>query len=420
MGMRSKKFSIGSTAILAIFTITLFLTGPRALGQQERVLHVFNNNGKDSEQPSSSLIFDAAGNLYGTTSGGGVYRAGTAFELSLSSSGWHEEELHNFGLNSVDGVSPAGGLIFDAAGNLFGTTTDGGLHGYGTVFELTPLAGGGSIEKVLHNFNNDGVDGIYPYGGVIFDGAGNLYGTASAGGVYGYGTVFELTPTGTGGWQENVLHDFGVNGSDGVTPFAGVIFDAAGNLYGTTFNGGADGGPNGGGTVFELTSAGGGSWTETVLRSFVVNGRGGSNPGALIVDASGNLYGPAFYGGSTGAGAVFELTHTAVGWMEKLLHNFQYSDGAFPNGLIFDAAGNLYGTTFSGGAYSFYGTVFELSPTASGGWTQKVLYSFNPNNSGGVSPAAGVILDSSGNVYGTTSAGGNGFGTAFELLNFQP
>src|SRR5271167_2273777 len=478
--MRGKRLSIGVRAALAIFTVTVLVTSTwAATNWKEKVLHTFSDNGTDGADPEAGLIFDAAGNLYGTTYVGGAYGEGTVFELTpAAGGGWTERVLYSFcsQRSCTDGETPGAGLIFDAAGNLYGTTSGGGTGTYfGTVFELTPTAGGGWMEQVLHSFN--GGDGYWPFAGLIFDAAGNLYGTTYVGGAYGegtvfeltpaagggwtervlysfcsqrsctdgetpgaglifdaagnlygttsgggtgtyFGTVFELTPTAGGGWMEQVLHSF--NGGDGYWPFAGLIFDAAGNLYGTTYVGGA----YGEGTVFELTPAAGGGWTERVLYSFCSQRSctDGETPGAgLIFDAAGNLYGTTS-GGGTGTyfGTVFELTPTAGGgWMEQVLHSFNGGDGYWPfAGLIFDAAGNLYGTTYVGGAYG-EGTVFELTPAAGGGWTERVLYSFCSQRSctDGETPGAGLIFDAAGNLYGTTSGGGTGtyFGTVFEL-----
>jgi uncharacterized repeat protein (TIGR03803 family) len=224
----------------------------------------------------------------------------------LMTSTWaaaQEKVLYNFG-NGTDGVAPQAGLVMDAAGNLYGTTYNGGTYNYGTVFELTPAAGGGWTEMVLHNFNNDGVDGAYPHAGLIFDAAGNLYGTTHSGGTHNAscsndcGTVFELTPSAGGTWTEKVLYDFYSIRTDGAFPASSLIFDGAGNLYGTTIFGGASGAGNG--TVFELTPAAGGGWTERVLYSF---GADGIWPYAgLIFDAAGNLYGTTSFGGTVGWG----------------------------------------------------------------------------------------------------------------------
>ena len=217
----------------------------------EKVLHDFSQAGGEGTFPLDRLIFDAAGNLYGTTLAGGIpgIDGGTVFELMPAAGGhWTEQVLHEFG-NGSDGYAPFAGLIFDAAGNLYGTTSTGGTYFHGAVFELTPNRSGGWTETVQYSFQGYPTDGDGPMAGLIFDAAGNLYGTTYFGGTYGPGTAFELTPTQGGGWTETVLHNFG-NGTDGVWPDAGLIFDPAGNLHGTTEHGGTY---NYYGTVFELT-----------------------------------------------------------------------------------------------------------------------------------------------------------------------
>jgi uncharacterized repeat protein (TIGR03803 family) len=400
--------------VLTMFTLVLFAAG--VASAQEKLLHVFDKNGKDGLNPNAGLIFDASGNLYGTTVSGGVNLFGTVFELSPTAGRtWTEKTLHNFANNGSDGISPYGSLIFDSAGRLYGTTAGGGAAGAGTVFELKRAAGGVWTETLLHSFADDGVDGEEPYGALVFNSAGNLYGTTGGGGVYGTGTVFELTPT-RGGWTETVLHSFNYSSNDGYGPASGPIFDAKGNLYGTTDHGGT----YGGGTVFELTPAAGGSWTETILYSFGASDSDAANPVAgLIFDATGNLYGTTVDGGSYGYGAVFELMPEEGGsWTEKLLHSFNNNgnDGYSPYAsLIFDSAGNLYGTTYQGGAHND-GTVFELMPKAGGIWMEKELHSFDDNGKDGFSPYAGLTFDSTGNLYGTTYQGGlYNFGAVFEI-----
>src|ERR1019366_9536867 len=253
--MQGKTLSIGLRAVLAIIAATLFVTSTWAQ-THEQVLHSFGN-GTDGANPQAGLIVDAAGNLYGTTVGGGTYGYGTVFELTPNGSGgWTEKVLYSFCSQAYcpDGSEPYAGLIFDAVGNLYGTTLDGGTNWFGgTVFELTPAGGGSWTETVLHSFNKNGTDGANPYAGLIFDAVGNLYGTTEEGGTYGYGTVFELTPAAGGVWTEKVLHNFNNNGTDGGTPYAGLIFDAARNLYGTT----AGGGTYYSGTVFRVNANGG-------------------------------------------------------------------------------------------------------------------------------------------------------------------
>src|SRR5271167_1758353 len=352
--MRSKRLSTGLRAALAIFAVSVLVTSTWAVTHwSDKVLHNFNDNGTDGYYPYASLIFDAAGNLYGTTSFGGAYGYGTVFELTpTAGGGWTETVLHSFG-NGTDGAEPYASLIFDAAGNLYGTTQYGGIYHVGTAFELTPTAGGGWTATVLYNFGSrsgSGTDGYWP-SSLILDAAGNLYGTTQRGGTYSWGIAFELTPAG-GSWTETVLHSFG-NGTDGLWPQARLIFGATGNLYGTT----QFGGTHGVGTVFELTPTADGGWTEQVLHNFGSSGTDGAfTQAGLIFDAAGNLYGTTFEGGSYILGTVFELTPTAGGgWTETVLHSFgNGTDGAYPYAsLIFDAVGNLYGTTQHGGTYNF-------------------------------------------------------------------
>jgi uncharacterized repeat protein (TIGR03803 family) len=245
---------------------------------------------------------------------GGTHGAGTVFELTPQTDrSWSERILHNFNDNGTDGAQPRAGLIFDADGNLYGTTSTGGADGEGTVFELSPKAGGGWAERILHSFSHKSTDGRNPVGGLILDAAGNLYGTTVEGGssescvnsyVTSCGTVFELTPHAGGGWSEKVLHNFVLSATDGVNPQAGLIYDNAGNLYGTTYSGGA----YNYGTAFELSPQAGGGWTQTLLHSFG-SGTDASTPTAgLIFGSNGSLYGTGFYGGAYSDGAVFEIT----------------------------------------------------------------------------------------------------------------
>jgi uncharacterized repeat protein (TIGR03803 family) len=265
---------------------------------------------------------------------------------------------------------PIGGLIFDAAGNLYGTTGLGGAHGFGTVFQLTPNADGSWKEKVLHHFTG-GNDGGTPNACPIFDLAGNLYGTTQFGGTSKNGTVFKLTPNADGSWTESVLHNF--NGADGSDLEGGLILDQAGNLYGTTFFGGSrgscPGSDSGCGTVFQLTPNADGSWKEKVLHHFTGGAQGAEPYAGLILDQAGNLYGTAEFGGDlsfcmrAGCGVVFKLAPNSKGeWTETVLHYFVDHPGARPlAGLIFDATGNMYSTTLGDGFMSS-GSVFEITP----------------------------------------------------------
>lgn len=274
------------------------------------VLHNFGGHG-DGTSPTAGLTWDAAGNLYGADTRGAGGN-GHVFQLTPNLDGsWTETILHTF-KGDKDGAYPdTGNLIFDAAGNLYGTTAAGGGRdctewgagewpGCGTVFEFTPNTDGTWTEKVLHRFS--GPDGEAPENALIFDNSGNLYGTTLFGGAYGAGTVFELTPNADGGWKEKLLYQF-TGGNDGANPYARGIFDSAGNLYGTTSSGGA----YGYGNVFELMPSTNGRWKERVLHQFT-GGSDGANPYAgLIFDAAGNLYGTAISGGNSGNGVVFEI-----------------------------------------------------------------------------------------------------------------
>lgn len=422
--MRSRKLSLGLTAVLASTLSTLISAGAPAAAQQETVLHSFPSSSKDGVGPTGNLIFDASGNLYGTTYVGGSSTAcpgnpgcGIVFELTpTAGGGWTEKILHQF--NNTGGDEPQG-LIFDGAGNLYGVALSGGSTQAGIVYELTPSANGTWTEKVLHTFTT--TEGFPPHPGLVFDATGNLYGTTGAGGTYNYGIVFELVHSANGSWTAKTLHNFNKNGFDGYDPDGGLIIDAAGNLYGTTYLGGA----YGAGTAFELQHSSGGAWTEKNLHNFDNNGNtDGYYPDAgLVFDATGNLYGTTSAGGTYSFGTAFELSPVSGGkWHEAVLHSFSATaeDGGLPYaGLTVDAAGNLYGTTSDGGAYLYSGAVFELSPASGGSWHETLLHSFGSGTDGSL-PNGSVILDGAGNLYGTTYRGGaygtgTQGGTVFEL-----
>ena len=410
------------SAIITIFGFLIAATSVSA-ATQEKVLASFD--GTNGFIPIAGLVFDASGNLYGTTFSGGTNNLGAVFEVVHGRGGeWTKRTLYNFcsATGCVDGTNPQGGLVVDKAGNLYGTAATGGGNGFGAVFELVKGRHGKWKEKVLHNFNFDGADGYYPLSSLIFDSAGNLDGTTEWGGAYNSGTVFSLTKVAGHGWTEQIMYSFNDNGEDGYAPYASVIFDKAGNLYGTTALGGASGtgcGGQGCGTVFELTLGSNGNWIEAVLHSFMDDGKSGFKPwGGVVIDGSGNLYGTTNAGGPVsagcgngGCGVVFELTPLGGGnWSEKVLHHFQDdgSDGyGSVAGLALDAKGNLYGTTYYGGAYND-GIAFEVVP-AKKRWIEKVLHTFDWSLTvkDGSSPGSGLIFDSSGNLYGTTENGGD-------------
>jgi uncharacterized repeat protein (TIGR03803 family) len=350
---------------------TVFELSPPGTGSKkwtQTVLHHFSTNVKDGIYPDSSVILDAQGNLYGTTSEGGTNDAGVVFELVRPANGsdkWKYIVLHRF-TGGSDGGTPHGTLVFGADGDLYGTAGFGGTTGAGLVFQLAPRDHGQWKETILFNFGNDATGG-YPYSRPIFDAAGNLYGTTLNGGNTGNGVVFELSPPGSGGkqWTETVLHSFDAT-NDGVEPRMGVIMDSAGNLYGTTESGGSVGY----GAIFEVSppTGQGQGWTESVIYNFGFSPDGGS-PGlsGLVMDESGDLFGTTETGGTLHHGVVFELAppgQQGGSWTESVLHTFADApDGAQPEaGLTFGTGGLLYGTTFYGGTTNESGTVFQVKP----------------------------------------------------------
>jgi uncharacterized repeat protein (TIGR03803 family) len=435
-----RTYSLVRILLLGIGALMATILAPHAgaAGYREEVLHRFcvpgggrcPHDAGDGIGPRGGLIGDMAGNLYGTTVVGGNRSAGVVFELTPDRrrpSGWAEEVLYSFCQrpHCVDGRLANAGLIIDAAGNLYGTTSaSGGAGSGGTVFELTPNATRTEwTETVLHRFcaRSQCADGRAPAASLIMDAVGNLYGTTVVGGANDAGTVFELTPNANGaGWTETVLYSFcrQSNCTDGAQPEAGLIFDAGGNLYGTTQFGGGGCRGVGCGTAFMLTppTAGETEWTETVVHKFR-GGTDGATPFAgLAMDAAGNLYGTTQAGGVNVGGTVFALTPNVSKsrWRETVLYRFcthpQCADGRHPEaGLIVDAAGKLYGTTTLGGARE-HGVVFVLTPdkTRTSGWTETVVHTFCRQNGcpDGEQPQAGLIADSAGNLYGTTSIGG--------------
>jgi uncharacterized repeat protein (TIGR03803 family) len=431
----SRIRSLGTLSVGLLVSILILVAAPGIWAQSKyRVLHTFTL-GRDGTEPVAGLIFDQAGNLYGTTTRGGASNSGTVFKLTPNADGgWRESVLYSFCslMNCSDGAEPFGALIFDAAGNLYGTTVSG--SGGGVVFKLTPNPDGSWSESVLYTFASS-QDGLYPACGLIFDQAGNLYGTTTQGGTaYYHGTVFKLTPNPDGSWTENVLHSF--TGRNGSFPDAGVIFDRFGNLYGTTANGGNRAGQCSGtgcGVVFELTPNPNGIWTESVLHEFTGGKDGGHSNSGLIFDQKGNLYGTATIAGNldqckrtfrSGCGVVFQLTPNTDGrWSESVLHTFSGGKrGSNPSAsLTFDQGGNLYGTTVNGGVPGLCplkvgcGVVFKLAPNANRGWSETVLHRFYDHP--GANPLAGVIFDATGNLYGTTlgDGGTTTLGSVFEI-----
>jgi uncharacterized repeat protein (TIGR03803 family) len=410
--MPQKKRSTAPAKALMTVAMALILVINASAGSRYKVLHAFTG-GNDGGGLWGSLLLDKQGNVYGTTIAGGPKgKGGTAFRQSRQANGaWSQTVLYNFCSQSgcKDGGGPTADLIFDPEGNLYGTTVGGGDHHSGVAFELTHGSQDWD-ESILYNFcaKPKCSDGGSPHAGLVMDKAGKMYGTGYA--------AFELSG-GSGGWKETVLHDFTGQHGDGSGPYA-VVMDAAGNLYGETNMGGSTRCGGGCGTVYELQPTSGGGWKEHILHDFGAVGDGTFPGGVLILDGMGNLYGITEGGGATGNGTVYRLTPQSDGrWKETILHNFTGgANGDGPGGgVVMDKAGNLYGTTIAGGDSNCgCGVVYKLAPGSNGKWSYTVLHSFIGYD--GAQPAASPILDSKGNLYGTTITGGaGGYGVAFEI-----
>lgn len=434
----NKRINLQTASFRHVLTIvlgfTVMVATHMAQAQTYTVIHNFQG-GADGQEPNYGLTIDASGNLYGTTFSGDL-GTGTVFMLSPQNSIWVLTPLYMFSGGS-DGAAPYAAVVFGPDGSLYGTTgfggkpnpactTGGGYTGCGTVFNLKNPAlqqvdapSGFWTETVLYDFTGLS-DGANPDGArLIFDQAGNLYGTAFGGGSTncngGCGLVYELVPSKGGGWTEKVLYSF-TGTPDGASPWAGVIFDQSGNLYGTTELGGA----YGYGTVFELTPSGSG-WTEKVLYNFQNQADGGRPYAGLIFDPSGNLIGATTTGGVGSGGTAFELTPSGSGWTFQTLYPFTGSPGQLTGGptasLVMDNGGNLYGATAGDGTYS-KGAVFKLTQSG-GSWTYTSLYDFTGGNDGRT-PRSNLVFDKYGNLYGTATGGPdlpacNACGLVFEI-----
>jgi uncharacterized repeat protein (TIGR03803 family) len=391
------------------------LTAPTQ-SQTFTVLHEFYG-GPDGYQPQDGPIQDARGNLYGTSEQGGVgyYAYGVAFKLSNVHSNWVVSTLAEFGRDE-NGYYPYAGLTFAPDLSIYGTTGSGGVgcggNGCGTVFRLTPPA---NVPRTVYNpysrtviYRFSGPDGESPLGRLIFDRVGNMYGTTAGGGPHGAGTIFQLTQIGSQ-WTLTTLYGFG-DGADGGQPWGELVMDAAGNLYGTNNQGG---GLCYCGVVFELSPSAGG-WTYQVLHTFVPAVDGGWPHAGLTLDAAGNLYGTTSTYGPNGGGTVFELSPASGGWNFNVIYALSGGSGDGPAGrLLLDSAGDLYGTTQLNGAND-EGSVFKLTPQ-NGSWVYTSLHDFTffPD---GAEPKGNLLMDSSGNLYGMTSYGGQyGGGNVWEI-----
>jgi uncharacterized repeat protein (TIGR03803 family) len=378
-------------------------SGPVA-AQTYNVIYTFSGCA-DGYSPTSTLLTDGSGSLYGTTEYGGsncgTQGKGVVFRLRRAGAGWIESPIHTF-TSGDDGISPymSAGLTVGPDGGFYGTTPFGGHFGEGVVFRVRPPLRACTTtlcpwaEDILYSFV--GSDGSNPEGNVIFDSAGNIYGTTENGGS-NFGTVFQLTRNGSG-WTKSLIGDVG-----GVL-FAGVTMDRDGNLYGVNFEGGL-----GLGQVFQLTRSGMG-WTEHIIHTFG-QGEGGGSVAGLVMDGAGNLYGATLYGSPEGGGVVYQLSPSGGGWIYRMLHDFGRAFGA-ESTLTMDADGNLYGTSNATGAG--FGSVFKLVRNGDS-WTFIDLHDFGAGNDG-QNPVGGVTLGSDGKLYGTTSAGGaQGAGVVWQI-----
>ena len=407
-----------SNTLPKLLGVTLSLVSFASAGSNERVIYSFTGS-PDGADASTALTFDGQGNIYGTTVVGGTDGCGTVFRLSPAGDGqWQESVLHSF--DCMDGgKNPYGGVVLDAHGNLYGTTTSGGSGGFcagdgcGVVFKLSP-SGGGWTETVLYAFH-DSPDGWGAGNAVVFDRAGNLYGTTPDGGANGVGTVYELVQN-NGQWTENVIYNFTGGDDGGVGSLGPLLIDSFGNIYGVT----EIGGTFGAGTVFRMRQQSGGGWQFTTLYEFQGQPDAGFPYGGLTADARGVLYGTTYYGGEDGQGTVFKLAPgPAIGpFRDSVLYSFQgAADGGGPlSTLVFDAAGNLYGTTSAGGDPGCQcGVAFVLTPDGHGGWQEQVLHTFGIGNDAEV-PIYGLTADGSGNYFGAGALGGSAnMGAIFEL-----
>jgi uncharacterized repeat protein (TIGR03803 family) len=417
-----------SRVTLAILTGMFILLSPNAFASQFTGLHNFL--AKPGEFPNSGLIIGPDGGFYGTTGMSGGSQCfplcGAVFEIKQTSTGWQYHIVHNFRGPNHDGESPIGPLLFDNVGNLYGTTSAVNSTGCftrhtdcGTVFKLSPTSKGGWEETILYRFTGR-TDGAWPAGNLVLDSAGNLYGYTLGGGNNNLcgqvcGVVYELSP-GASGWTETVLHTF-TGGSDGYTP-RGLTPDTSGNLLGVAESGGTANSncEAGCGTLFKLTPGAGG-WSLSVIYSFSGGSDGGYPISPLVFDTQGNLFGTTLLGGSVQCpnecGTVFELSPNGSGWNFSDVYSCSGSDGADPQGILFDSAGNLFGAASGGKTTCGCGVLFELVP-GSGNWTETVLYTFN-GKSDGQFPNP-VIQDGAGHLFGTTANGGSdNFGTIFKF-----
>jgi hypothetical protein len=453
--MDRNRYSRGVGRVLVLFAVALTLAVPACAEWNEKVLYSFQGGPNDGAFPVGGVVFDVQGNLYGVLQDYGPAscapignECGAIFQLAPPAhkgDPWIETVIYRFqGKGENDGESPNGGLVIDGEGNLYGVTAYGGTGdcvligvpaGCGTVYKLSPpkQKGGAWNETILYSFRTAN-RGYLPNGNLVFDRAGNLYGATTFGGGKGAtcdkyyggncGAVFELSPPKTKGgkWKEKVLHAC-AGGADGANPNGSLVLDSSDAVYGTTYSGGNQNcryeGEIGCGTAFRLgpPAKKGGAWTERVLHRFDRTNSDGGNPMAgLVLGAGRELYGTTLNGGPEGGGIAFRLAPSSMNsgpWTETILNAF--GNNIFGYDLeapvVLDRSGNLYGTANTGDGRAAYGDVFRLKPSSRKGqrWILSVLYDFGGVPDGG-NPATGLTLDEAGDLYGTTQHGGNGTG----------
>ena len=404
---KARTASLLFSAILGAFFLQVIALQP-AQAQTYNVIYNFTGD-LGGATPYAGPTLDAFGNLYGSTNLGGADGSGSVYRLTFNGTSWVYTTLYSF-LGTPDGAGPAfGSLAIGPDNRLYGTTEGGGV--FGTVWSAQPAATTCPAvscswkDTVLHRFGN-GLDGSQPIGGVVLDADGTVYGTNNLGGTSGNGAVFKVTRSGLI-WNETLIYSF-VGGTDAVNPVAGVSLDASGDVFGTTSFGGA----NGVGAVYQLVHSQEG-YRESVIYNFQGADDGQIAVGGVILDQAGNLYGTTFDGGVNGGGTVYELSPSRQGWTFTVLYSFTGGYGGPYNNLTWDANGNLYGATNGDGAFGL-GSVFKLTP-GSNGWTLTDLHDFAGGNDG-ASPYGAVAVDAHGNVFGTGAVGGtDNQGVAWEI-----
>jgi uncharacterized repeat protein (TIGR03803 family) len=414
----TKKRISRTIFLAAAIALMMFLSVAVADAKENAILRF---NGKDGLRPQNGLVTDGKGNLYGVTPTGGNSNCaplgcGVVFELSPNSvGGWTETVIYAFKGGTSDTSVPITDLVIDSKGNLFGAT--GVNDNNGAIFEVSPGTGGTWTEKILFSFSSAYFD---PGTRLAFDSKGNLYGSVLYTANFTQpGGVFELIPQSNGTWLANLIYGFSGTNGDGAYPYGGVVVDAEGNVYGTTYRGGA----SSEGTVYEISPTGTGAFKETIIHSFTGGTDGGYPYAPLSIDTSGNLYGTTFNGGpvDNSYGVVFEFSQSADKWNETVLYSFGPSpDGSRPAGVVLGAKGKLYGTTQNGGNgcnNPGCGIVFTLTPQSSTPWKETVLWNFQSVGDGSQSAASVLVEGATGDIFGTTEYGGGryGYGTVFEI-----